>query len=116
VGHAVSAGGPERAARPAEPPPSPFPPQPENSPPYPFTEWPVGGLSVIGSSLPNAVDSPLMKAIGPGPVGKTLEDEHIQIYGWVEAGGNVSTAKTGYGGNAPPPICSHPISSSSTRP
>ena len=29
--------------------PSPFPPQPENSPPYPFTEWPVGGLSVIGS-------------------------------------------------------------------
>ena len=81
--------------------PSPFPPQPENSPPYPFTEWPVGGLSVIGSSLPNAVDSPLMKAIGPGPVGKTLEDEHIQIYGWVEAGGNVSTAKTGYGGNAP---------------
>jgi hypothetical protein len=42
-----------------------------------------------------------MKAISPGPVGKTLEDEHIQIYGWVETGGNVSTAKTGYGGNAP---------------
>ena len=81
--------------------PSPFPPQPENSPPYPFTEWPIGGLSVIGSSLPNAVDSPLMKGIGPGPVGQALEDAHIQIYGWVETGGNVSSAKTGYGGNAP---------------
>lgn len=81
--------------------PPPYPPQPENSPPYPFTEWPIGGLSPIGSSLPNAVDSPLMKAIGPGPVGQALEDAHIQIYGWAEAGGNVSTAKTGYGGNAP---------------
>ena len=59
--------------------PAPFPPQPENSPPYPFTEWPVGGLNPIGASLPNAVDSPLMKAIGPSPLGKTLEDSHIQI-------------------------------------
>jgi hypothetical protein len=42
-----------------------------------------------------------MKGIGPGPVGQALEDAHIQIYGWVETGGNVSTAKTGYGGNAP---------------
>jgi len=95
------------ASAPAEPnaPPSrrpaPFPPQPENSPPYPFTEWPVGGLNPIGASLPNAVDSPLMKAIGPTPLGKTLEDSHIQIYGWINGGGNVSTATTGYGGNAP---------------
>ena len=95
------------ASAPAEPnaPPSrrpaPFPPQPENSPPYPFTEWPIGGLNPIGASLPNAVDSPLMKAIGPGPLGKTLEDLHIQIYGWVNGGGNLSTATTGYGGNAP---------------
>jgi putative OmpL-like beta-barrel porin-2 len=81
--------------------PAPFPPQPENSPPYPFTEWPIGGLNPIGASLPNAVDSPLMKAIGPSPLGKTLEDSHIQIYGWVNGGGNLSTATTGYGGNAP---------------
>ena len=82
--------------------PLPFPPQPENTPPYPFTDWPVGGLSAIGSSLPNSVDSPLMKAIGTDNIiGQTLNDAHIQIYGWINPGGNVSTAKTGYGGNAP---------------
>ena len=43
-----------------------------------------------------------MKAIGTDNiVGQTLQDEHIQIYGWINPGGNVSTAKTGYGGNAP---------------
>jgi hypothetical protein len=81
--------------------PAPFPPQPENQPPYPFTEWPVGGLNPIGASLPNAVDSPLMKALGGEPLGQTLEDWHVQAYGWVNGGGNFSTAKTGYGGNAP---------------
>jgi hypothetical protein len=62
--------------------PPPFPPQPENTPPYPFTDWPVGGLSAIGSSLPNSIDSPLMKAIGTDNiVGQTLNDDHIQAYG-----------------------------------
>ncbi|MGC1862624.1 MAG: hypothetical protein WA733_16295, partial [Methylocystis sp.] len=69
--------------------PLPFSPQPEDSPPYPFTDWPVGGLALIGGSLPNAVDSPLMKAIGPEPLGRALEDAHIQVYGWVNGGGNL---------------------------
>jgi hypothetical protein len=77
-------------------------PAPQTAPPYPYADWPFGGSEVIGGSTPNAVDSPLMKAlIGGTPVGKPLEDAHIQIYGWVNVGGNVSTAKTGYNGNAP---------------
>jgi uncharacterized protein YfaS (alpha-2-macroglobulin family) len=43
-----------------------------------------------------------MKAIGnDNVVGKTLEDAHIQIYGWINPGGNVSSAKTGYNANFP---------------
>jgi hypothetical protein len=78
-------------------------PQPETSPPYPFVEWPFGGASTIGGAIPNAVDTPLQKALLPATSapGKWLEDQHIQVYGWVTVGGNVSTAKTGYGGNAP---------------
>ncbi len=79
----------------------PFPPSPVDTPPYPFTEWPFGGATTIGASLPNATDAPLQKAIGTGnPIGKGLEDAHIQIYGWVNAGGNASTVR-GYGANAP---------------
>ena len=33
-----------------------------------------------------------MKAISPTPAGKFLEDNHIQIYGWVNPGFNISTA------------------------
>ena len=69
-----------------------FPPAPETQPPYPFTEWSFGGSQAIGATLPNAVDAPLMKALSPTPVGKTLEDNHIQIYGWVNPGFNLSTA------------------------
>jgi hypothetical protein len=79
-----------------------IPPVPEFSPPMPFADWPIGGTQVIGGATPNSVDSPLMKAlIGGTPIGKPLEDAHIQIYGWIDAGGNVSTARNGYGGNAP---------------
>jgi hypothetical protein len=77
-------------------------PAPESSPPYPFADWPMGGCDYIGVSTPNAVDSPLMKAIGTDNiVGQTLNEENIQIYGWINAGGNVSSAKTGYNANAP---------------
>jgi opacity protein-like surface antigen len=71
-----------------------FPPAPATQPPYPFTEWSFGGSETIGASLPNAVDAPLMKALGPTTVGKFLEDNHVQIYGWINPGFNVSTAKS----------------------
>ncbi len=71
-----------------------FPPAPETSPPYPFTEWSFGGSQTIGATLPNSIDAPLMKALSPTPIGQTLEDWHIQVYGWVNPGFNVSTARS----------------------
>lgn len=77
-----------------------FPPAPAAQPPYPFTEWPYGAATSLGVSLPNAVDSPLMAALAPTRLGKALSDAHIQVYGWVDVGGNLSTNHV-EGGNAP---------------
>jgi hypothetical protein len=71
--------------------PAPFPPQPQTQPPMPFVEWPFGGGSPIGASVPNAVVSPLMQALAPTTVGKALNDANIQVYGWVNPGLNLST-------------------------
>ncbi len=75
------------------------------SPPYPFTEWPYGGATPIAVSLPNSIDSPLMKALSPTPAGKFLEDNHIQVYGWIDPGFNISNAHSIpgalAGGNSP---------------
>jgi hypothetical protein len=81
--------------------PSPFPPVPETQPPYPFTDWPYGGSQTIGASVPNAVDSPLMTALAPTDLGKWLNESHIQVYGWVNAGFNLSTASGAKDGNYP---------------
>ena len=89
-------------APPSRRPVAEIPPVPQTSPPMPFTDWPIGATQVIGASLPNAVDSPLTKAlIGGAPFGKSLEDAHIQVYGWIDSGGNVSSAHDRYGANAP---------------
>ena len=50
---------------------------------------------------PNSVDSPLMAAMSNTAAGKALNDAHIQIYGWVNFGGNVSTNTVKPGGNSP---------------
>jgi opacity protein-like surface antigen len=71
-----------------------FPPAPVTSGPYPFTEWPMGGSNYIGATTPNSIDSPFMKALGPTAVGKTLEDWHIQVYGWFNPGFNVSNMRS----------------------
>src|SRR5690349_18062073 len=65
-------------------------PAPQSTPPYPFTEWPYGGATSIGVTRPNSVDSPLMTALAKTPTGKALNDAHIQIYGWINFGGNAS--------------------------
>jgi hypothetical protein len=49
---------------------------------------------------PSSVDSPLMAALSNTPFGQTLNDNHIQIYGWIDGGGNLSN-NTVKGGNAP---------------
>src|SRR5258706_1482038 len=81
--------------------PAPFPPAPLTQPPYPFTDWPYGGSETIGASIPNAVDSPLMTAFAPTGLGQWMDEKHIQVYGWVNAGGNLSTARGAKDGNYP---------------
>jgi hypothetical protein len=41
-------------APPSRWPTSELPPQPQTTPPYPFTEWPFGGSSAIGATVPNS--------------------------------------------------------------
>src|SRR6202158_232953 len=68
-----------------------WPATPQTTPPHPFTEWPYGGSTSIGVTRPSSVDSPLMVAIANTALGKAMNDAHIQVYGWVDAGGNIST-------------------------
>jgi hypothetical protein len=77
-----------------------WPATPEAIPPYPFTEWPYGGSTALGVTRPSSVDSPLMAALSNTSFGQTLNDNHIQIYGWIDGGGNLSN-NTVKGGNAP---------------
>src|SRR5947209_4180047 len=94
----------------AEPPPDPrapasrragWSPAPVTTPPYPFTEWPYGGATSIGVTRPNSVDSPLMVALSNTELGKAMNAAHIQVYGWINAGANVSTNTVSPGGNWP---------------
>ncbi len=82
-----------------------LPPAPLTQPPYPFTEYSFGGTNPIGATLPSSVDSPLMTALTPTEIGKWLNDNHIQIYGWINPGFNLGTAKSQpgalLGGNYP---------------
>jgi len=78
-----------------------WPPAPQSTPPYPFTEWPYGGATSIGVTRPNSVDSPLMVALANTEFGKALNAAHVQIYGWINVGGNVSTNTVKPGGNWP---------------
>ena len=78
-----------------------WPRTPETTPPMPFTEWPYGATTPLGVSRPNSVDSPLMTSISHTSPGLWLEKNHIQIYGWVNGGGNISSNNVKPGGNAP---------------
>ena len=77
-----------------------WPATPQSIPPMPFTEWPYGGTSALGVTRPASVDSPLMTAISNTAPGSWMADNHIQVYGWINAGGNLSN-NTVRGGNAP---------------
>jgi Putative beta-barrel porin-2, OmpL-like. bbp2 len=77
-----------------------WPPTPESVPPLPFSEWVMGGNSYLGTTRPNSVDSPLMAALGNTAVGKEMNEYNIQVYGWINPGGNLSN-NTVRGGNAP---------------
>lgn len=96
MGHASAPSAPDAPASRREG----WPAQPETTPPMPFTEWPYGGATSIGVNRPASVDSPLMVALAPSAIGRALADAHIQVYGWLDAGGNYGSNRTP-GGNAP---------------
>jgi Putative beta-barrel porin-2, OmpL-like. bbp2 len=77
-----------------------WPTTPQSTPPMPFAEWPYGGTTNLGVTRPSSIDSPLMAALGNTTLGQEMADNHIQVYGWINAGGNISN-NTVRGGNAP---------------
>ncbi len=74
-------------------------PAPVDGPPFPFAVWPYGGSVVIGQPWTQA--GPLMTAIWGGSNGDAWKKSGIQIYGWLNAGANVSTSKGGGYANFP---------------
>jgi Putative beta-barrel porin-2, OmpL-like. bbp2 len=78
-----------------------WPTTPQSVPPFPFTEWPYGGSQNLGVTRPSSADSPFMVAIANTWLGQTMADAHIQFYGWVNVGGNVSSNGARPGGNWP---------------
>jgi hypothetical protein len=76
-------------------------PAAQATPPMPFTEWPYGGTTLFGVTRTASMDSPFTNAIADTPAGGWLNNAGIQVYGWVDVGGNVSTSSTKPGGNAP---------------
>lgn len=78
-----------------------WPDAPATIPPFPFTEWPYGGSTSIGVTRPSSADSPLMVALANTSFGKTLNENNLQIYGWINGGGNISTNSVKPGGNWP---------------
>jgi hypothetical protein len=89
---------------PGTPPPARrIPPAPFDSPPFPAGDWQIGGSPVIGDPGELA-PYPLMQAIYEGPGGQAWKDSKVQIYGWVNFSGNISTShpsKTSENGNFP---------------
>jgi hypothetical protein len=78
-----------------------WPRTPATVPPMAYAEWPTGATTSIGVTRPNAVDSPLMVAIANTDAGKWMSDNHLQMYGWVNGGFNLSTNDRGKGANFP---------------
>jgi Putative beta-barrel porin-2, OmpL-like. bbp2 len=78
-----------------------WPDAPQSTPPMPFIEWPYGGSTNIGTTRPASADSPLMVAMANTTFGKYLNDNNVQIYGWINGGGNISSNSVRPAGNAP---------------
>jgi hypothetical protein len=78
-----------------------WPATPQTTPPMPFTEWPHGATTALGVTRPASADSPLMAAIANTSLGAWMSDNHMQFYGWANAGFNVSSNSVRPGGNFP---------------
>jgi hypothetical protein len=101
----------EQLGTPAYVPPAPdapntrrIPPAPFDSPPLPAADWQIGGSPIIGDPGQLA-PYPLMQAIYDGPNGQAWKDSRVQLYGWVNVSGNISTShNTSKGPNANFPL------------
>ena len=102
----------EQLGTPAYTPPEPgatpaqrrIPPAPFDSPPFPSADWQIGGSPIIGDPGELA-PYPLMQALYEGPNGDAWKRSKIQIYGWVNFSGNISTShNTSKGQNANFPL------------
>jgi hypothetical protein len=74
-------------------------PAPIDQPPFPFGVWPYGGSPTIGQ--PDTNVPPLMQALYAGPNGDKWKKSRIKIYGWGNAGFNVSSSNKHGFANAP---------------
>jgi hypothetical protein len=90
----------EQLGTPAYTPPDPnapnprrIPPAPFDSPPFPSADWQINGTPIIGDPGELA-PYPLMQAIYEGPDGQRIKDSKVQLYGWVNFSGNISTSHT----------------------
>jgi hypothetical protein len=70
-----------------------------SDPPWPYTVWPYGGSPVLGQ--PDTNVPPLMQAIYGGSNADAWKNSRVKIYGWLNAGFNVSTSNNGPFANAP---------------
>jgi len=80
-----------------------IPPAPFDSPPFPSGDWQINGTPIIGDPGELA-PYPLMQAIYEGQGGQQIKDSKVQLYGWVNFSGNISTShpsKTSENGNFP---------------
>src|SRR6478735_4086973 len=88
---------------PNAPNPRRIPPPPFDSPPFPSGDWQINGTPIIGDPGELA-PYPLMQAIYEGPGGQQIKDSKVQLYGWVNFSGNISTShpsKKSENGNFP---------------
>ena len=65
---------------------------PFSSPPFPSAEWQLGGVAYpIG--VPNLNSQyPLEKALGCTAFGHWMQDNRVEIYGWINPSANISTS------------------------
>jgi len=78
-----------------------FPRIPATIPPMAYTDWPTGAMETIGDTVPGSADSPLMAAIANTSLGQWMQANHLQMYGWVEPGFNISSNQQQPAGNGP---------------
>jgi hypothetical protein len=77
-----------------------------DSPPFPYSTWPMGGTPAIG--YPDTRTGPLIDTLNCGPAGDFFRQSRIKIFGWLAPGFNISTSRntnfhigSGIGGNYP---------------